>query len=636
MKIPVGKLKPNPEQPRLYFNDIELQELGKDLQIKQLRPLWVLSAVNGGIPLDLQGDEYLIIDGERRWRAATTIGLAELECNPLDMPYVEAYALAVKEHAYRAEHNDVEKARGAIRTYYRFLKQVEGFEMFEENRVPEAAVVSLVVRLQAEKSTPERFPKATLQSRVKSNFEIAIAKAETATGKLRSWVRTTGRDILKIPLPLEQEVAKGEMNIEVAAEIARIDAPEVQQKVVDYAKKEGLTQRKAQRVVSIIKDKDTPKDVKDALLKNKITIDEAQAKVKNIKSQKELTAKKQLRLPLTDAKRGIIVAEGLHAEGVDISSHRGHGTANDISASEPQNTLKADNETQEKRKRAEGVRRFAGESHRQEVSQAREVSARDDTATENIYITLTDWKEFGHSDLLIPSIESKATFNRTNENIEWSKWTWNPVTGCEHGCEYCYASDIATRFYKHKFEPTFHPSRLMATENTRLPQLRDMGYHNVFVCSMADLFGDWVPEEWIDAVLRACRKSPQWNFLFLTKNPKRYIDIEWPDNAWIGTTVDTQARAQAAEDIFKRINAPVKFLSCEPLLGELTFSSLDMFDWIIIGGQSKSSRLPAFQPEWEWVENLLWQARESGCKVYFKPNLTVAPKEYPEGKGRVF
>ncbi len=77
--------------------------------------------------------------------------------------------------------------------------------------------------------------------------------------------------------------------------------------------------------------------------------------------------------------------------------------------------------------------------------------------------------------------------------IEWCDWTWNPVTGCEHGCPYCYAAAMARRF-KQSFEPEFHPSRLR--EITR-PSLTG----KVFVCSNADLFGEWVPRKWIEDVL---------------------------------------------------------------------------------------------------------------------------------------
>ena len=227
----------------------------------------------------------------------------------------------------------------------------------------------------------------------------------------------------------------------------------------------------------------------------------------------------------------------------------------------------------------------------------------------------------------------KPTFNRTNDNIEWATWTWNPVTGCKHGCPYCYARDIANRFYEQGFEPTHHAYRLAAPFNTTVPKKasENIGLRNVFVCSMADLFGEWVSQKWIDDILLVVRKAPQWNFLFLTKNPTRLIDITWPDNAWVGATVDVQARVALTEEAFAQIDAPVKFVSCEPLQERLTFTRLDLFDWLIIGARSKSSSMPEFQPPWEWVFDLTIEGKAAGCKVYWKPNLKSRPKEYPSG-----
>ncbi len=140
----------------------------------------------------------------------------------------------------------------------------------------------------------------------------------------------------------------------------------------------------------------------------------------------------------------------------------------------------------------------------------------------------------------------------------------------------CYARDIANRFYGEKFEYTVHRERFSAPHNTKIPKWRldEPGIHNVFVCSMADLFGDWVEEEVVQEILDICAATPQWNYIFLTKNPKRLLEFEFPKNSWVGTTVHEKSMVAKALEIMPKVNAPVKFLSCEPLLEDLEITDL--------------------------------------------------------------
>ena len=237
---------------------------------------------------------------------------------------------------------------------------------------------------------------------------------------------------------------------------------------------------------------------------------------------------------------------------------------------------------------------------------------------------------------VIQPLDSKSGFNRQeNDSIEWAQWSWNPVTGCKAGCSFCYARDIADRFYPQKFEPAFHPCRLLAPARGKIPDsaTNDVSYKNVFTCSMADLFGRWVPAEWIEAVLTQVRNNPQWNFLFLTKYPKRLNEFEFPANAWLGATVDCQARVKAAEDAFERITGGTKWLSIEPMLQPLTFTRLALFDWVVIGGASRSTQTPEWTPPFDWVVALHNQARAAGCRIYHKANLGLTAemrlKEFP-------
>lgn len=246
--------------------------------------------------------------------------------------------------------------------------------------------------------------------------------------------------------------------------------------------------------------------------------------------------------------------------------------------------------------------------------------------------SLDEWKGLSteeRASLIVPAENASGSFNKQeNDSIEWAQWSWNPVTGCRHECPYCYARDIALsqrmeKVYPNGFEPTFRSNALNAPRHTKVPKEadRDTRLKNVFTCSMADLFGRWVPSEWIEAVFQAVRDNPQWNFLFLTKFPKRMAEFEIPKNAWMGTTVDLQARAQNAETAFAKVKSGVRWLSVEPMLEPLKFSRLDLFDWVVIGGASRSQKTPEWHPPFEWVANLVEQCRSAGTKVYFKTNL---------------
>jgi protein gp37 len=240
--------------------------------------------------------------------------------------------------------------------------------------------------------------------------------------------------------------------------------------------------------------------------------------------------------------------------------------------------------------------------------------------------------------------------------IDWCDMSWNPVTGCLHGCKYCYARRIAERFgmpqydkdchvYTGKvksyddavhtglfpwgFAPTLHKYRLDEPQRAKKPQ-------NIFVCSMADLFGNWVPDEWVQEVFAACEKAPQHRYLFLTKNPERYEKLNdsiakliastkaLTDIAWFGVTACNQDMVNKAFETYGEISAVFKlFLSIEPIFAKIEFPEEIKqlwVDWVIIGAET-GNRKDKVIPKREWVESIVEQCRAADVPVFMKANL---------------
>lgn len=222
--------------------------------------------------------------------------------------------------------------------------------------------------------------------------------------------------------------------------------------------------------------------------------------------------------------------------------------------------------------------------------------------------------------------------NATNEHVDWAAHTINPVTGCLHTCTYCYARSMGEKRYKQGFYPTFFPRRLASIRHASGPtDPEHVREKNVFVGSMSDIFGKWIPDWMIQMVLDAIEYTPDLNFLFLSKFPQKMSSFEFPDNAWVGTTVDRQSEVDRAEKHLAKVEASVKWLSCEPMLEPLEFDDLSVFDTVVIGAQQAyAGTCKEIQPKFVWVADLCAAAREAGCTLYLKDNLNLTlPKELP-------
>lgn len=151
--------------------------------------------------------------------------------------------------------------------------------------------------------------------------------------------------------------------------------------------------------------------------------------------------------------------------------------------------------------------------------------------------------------------------------------TWNPVKGCKHECTYCWAKKYADRLcsngvakYADGFEPALCEKELSKKFKGKF----------VFACGMGDLFGSWVPSEWILKVIEAVKNNPESYYLFLTKDPIRYIEFidEFPSNVVLGATIETNRQyylSTAPAPIDRAIAMKIlpwdnKWISIEPIM----------------------------------------------------------------------
>ncbi|MBD2437402.1 phage Gp37/Gp68 family protein [Nostoc sp. FACHB-110] len=257
-------------------------------------------------------------------------------------------------------------------------------------------------------------------------------------------------------------------------------------------------------------------------------------------------------------------------------------------------------------------------------------------------------------------------------NIQWTDETWNPIVGCSRispGCSKCYAATAAASARLQQF-PQYQKVKdwdgtVEFVKNQLLKPLSWKKPKKIFVCSMSDLFHENVPDEWIDKVMAVAAICPQHTFQILTKRPERALEyftsenrfacidyqayeilradrapyyrehpvVKLPlKNVWIGTTVENQAMANKRIPLLLQIPAVIRWLSVEPLLGEIDLREAGMIQrlisdnyeweniseeisWVVVGGESGSGARPC---NLAWMRSLARQCQDAEVPAFVK------------------
>lgn len=228
--------------------------------------------------------------------------------------------------------------------------------------------------------------------------------------------------------------------------------------------------------------------------------------------------------------------------------------------------------------------------------------------------------------------------------IEWADKVYNPITGCtpiSQGCEHCYASSVARRFWKgRKFSDIRigNDTVLSQPMHWRKPQ-------RIFVGSMTDLFHDDIPFHWLDKIFSIMAMANWHTYMVLTKRPdrmKKYMDscqvgadevggkFPW-NHVWLGVTAENQEQADKRIPVLLKTPAAKHFISYEPALGPLDLSfyvdadhpdnegygveAIQALDWIIMGSESGTGarKMPI-----EWAEDVAFECFMNGTPLFYK------------------
>jgi protein gp37 len=236
-----------------------------------------------------------------------------------------------------------------------------------------------------------------------------------------------------------------------------------------------------------------------------------------------------------------------------------------------------------------------------------------------------------------------------DSSIEWTDHTFNPWWGCvkiSPACAHCYAETWAKRVGQ-KLWGGDAPRRFFSETHWKAPlrwnqDARRAGVRaRVFCASMADVFEPRKDlDPWRDKLWTLIEQTPDLDWVLLTKRPGQLVHVyPWvkrsQPNVWLGTTAENQRWADRRIERLVRVEAKVRFLSCEPLLSAIDLSpwfSRGQIGWVIAGGESGGRARPTHP---NWIRSIRDQCCKSGVPFHFKQWGHWSPEAEGETPSRV-
>ena len=218
--------------------------------------------------------------------------------------------------------------------------------------------------------------------------------------------------------------------------------------------------------------------------------------------------------------------------------------------------------------------------------------------------------------------------------IAWADSTWNPWWGCEMvspGCTHCYASTLAKRAGKDcwgKGSPrlsmgeSYWAEPLTWNKQAAAGAVGKDGKHwIVFAGDMCDIFDNAGLQDERKHMWELMRQTSHLTWLLLSKRPEnfaKYLPADWGEgyaNVWLGVTCEDRKHGYPRVNILRNTPAKVRFLSCEPLLEDISDVNLNGIDWLIAGGESGTGSRSF---DLAWARALKVRCAEASTTFFFK------------------